>query len=196
MATKPKPTLRLVTFPSSSPEPPEPIRRVGQPGPAEIPRPVLYRKELKPTTRLVAAWLYDHCAPGTSTATGWTETIADDLGLSQNTVKAAIKELRQYRVIMTVNQAVNHRGVTYNQYNLRRYDPAKPKAVKPPRPKAAKPSAGAPPKPGGHIPKQPPKPKSPPLPAASNWCNTCRGTKWAYDKARNSSRRCPDCSKP
>lgn len=188
----PKDKSRTVTFTDQKKklnQDNESAPRTLQLGDARLPRPVLYHEHLKPTARIVAEWLYDHCKPGTLVATGSHEKIAQDLHLSKPTIIKGITELRKYRIIMTVQQHINKRGVVFNSYALRDYGPADAKAVS----KAIK--LVKPHNPAQGLKKRLKKGEIPIYENAPVKCTTCNDTKWVTVPGTRSVDRCPDCKK-
>jgi ribosomal protein S27E len=104
--------------------------RSSQMGNQQHPRAVFYDKRLSDHAKLVGIWLYDHMRPGEHVATGAIATIASELCKGRGTVIKALKELAQYRIILTVGQELNNHNVRYNEYRMRIYDEAPKKALR------------------------------------------------------------------
>ncbi len=192
---------RVVRFSADSPKPEERVSRVNQPGPFEAPRPLLYRTDLSHSAFRVACWLYDHMKPGDHIATGWTVRIGEQLGMSDKTVRTAIKELKHKKIIMKVDQDTSHRGVLFNKYFMRVYDPNPLKLVKPTKPPKVSEFKAAKAKAEGFADKLKRKAAALPTPAPirdaerpeTATCEACQGTGFQYDRATRASRRCPAC---
>jgi biotin operon repressor len=95
------------------------VRRIAQPGEVLLPRAVAYRTDLKPTSRLVALWLYDHMQPGSNVATGSQPTIAEDLGIGEKSVRRAVEELWKKHIIMGIEAHNKTGGGYYLSYVMR-----------------------------------------------------------------------------
>jgi hypothetical protein len=95
------------------------VRRIAQPGEVLLPRAVAYRTDLTPVTRLVALWLYDHMKPGSNVATGSQLTIAEDLGITDRSVRNALDELWKKHIIMGIESHSKTGGGYYLSYVMR-----------------------------------------------------------------------------
>src|SRR5689334_1704457 len=99
-----RPKLKSINGNNDVPTVTPKVRRIAQPGEVLFPRAVAYRTDIKPVTRLVALWLYDHLAPGTNLANGSQKLIAEELGLHKETVIKALDELWSKRVIVKIER--------------------------------------------------------------------------------------------
>jgi hypothetical protein len=169
--------------------------RTTQMGNHHHPRAVFYDKRLSDHAKLVSMWLYDHMRPGDHVATGAIATIASELGKGRGTVIKALKELAQYRIILTVGQELNNHNVRYNEYRMRVYDEA-PKALRLVKPKAAKTESPAPapvrkPEPAPLFESYKRKPKT-----INGVCAACRGRGLVYAGRPVKEVPCPMCAEP
>lgn len=174
-----RPTLRLLQASDETASRLAKIPRSAQPGDVPLPRAVLYRTDLKPTARLVAAWLYDHCAPGTHIATGAQTTIAADLGMTDRTVRTALDALWRAHVLMSVEQRRKRGGGYYLAYGMRAYPLDTPRRRRKPRLSTARPARTA-------------RTEPPARPT----CARCGGTGWERCAEISAVRRCADCYPP
>ncbi len=175
MTDKTRPKLGVIQGNPNAPDKPERIARLAQPGEVLLPRAVFYCQDLKPTTRLVAGWLYDHMKPGTHTATGGQDKIAQELGISRPTVLSALDELWAKHVIMKVERHQKKGGGYYLSYEMRVFLDEKPRKINRPKLK---------------LPKVAKKKVVKPIPSVDPKCPKCNGTGWAYVDGAPGVQRC------
>lgn len=180
-----RPKLGLIQGNPEAPDKPDRVRRVAQPGEILLPRVVFYRSDLKPTTRLVAGWLYDHLKPGTHTATGSQKTIAEELGLTKPTVIKALDELWKNHIIMSTTHQSREGGGYFLTYEMRVFPQGEERKRHRPRVKKA----------GNNKVAKASKAADQPQ-VASAVCPKCRGTGWEYNNEIRASRPCECRGKP
>lgn len=163
------------------------IRRIAQPGDVLFPRVVAYRTDLKPTSRLVAMWLYDHLQPGTNLANGSQELIAEELGLGFRTVLRALDELWKRRIITKIERMNKKGGGFYLCYGMQMFPTDSPRVSNRPRKERVKQS-------NQRKKAQDVKSNSQQPDQAEQSCTKCLGSGWERLPERKGVRRC-DCGK-
>lgn len=163
------------------------IRRIAQPGDVLFPRAVAYRTDVKPVTRLVALWLYDHLQPGTNLANGSQKLIAEELGLHRETVIKALDELWGKRIITKIERMNKKGGGFYLCYGMQLYPTDSPRVSNRPRKQRVK-------QPNQHKKAQDVKSKSQQPDQAEQSCTKCYGSGWERLPEHQGVRRC-NCNK-
>ena len=125
-----RPKLENIQASENPPSKPEKIRRTAQPGNVPFPRAIAYHPDLSMSAKLVAMWLYDHLKPGTNTATGSQDTIAQELCLTKKTVREALDELWTTHLIMTTQKHNKTGGGYYLSYEMRLFPSDQPRKQK------------------------------------------------------------------
>jgi predicted transcriptional regulator len=170
-------------LPTSTPK----IRRIAQPGDVLFPRVVAYRTDLKPTSKLVAMWLYDHLQPGTNLANGSQDLIAEELGLTRRTVIKALDELWDNRIITKIERINKKGGGFYLCYGMQMFPSDSPRVKQRPRKQRVKQF-------GLHKKVQDVKSNQQQPNQAEQSCTKCLGSGWERLPERKGVRRC-DCAK-
>lgn len=177
--------------PKADPDAPKPAKRSEHGGMSYLPRQVLYHKKLGFGAKIVASFLYDHCAPGGNEATGSLAFMAAELNCAENTVHKAIRELFANHVIMSITKNPNGSGGFFNVYTMRTYD--YPKLRDASKVLSMEKKLNKSEKVARDLKKKIEKglignDDAPPVS-----CDLCGGTGWEYSQERRASRPCPKC---
>lgn len=182
-----RPKLKSINGNNDVPTVTPKIRRIAQPGDVLFPRAVAYRTDLKPTSRLVAMWLYDHLQPGTNLANGSQELIAEELGLGFCTVLRALDELWKRRIITKIERMNKKGGGFYLCYGMQMFPTDSPRVSNRPRKERVKQSNQR--KKAQDVKSNQQQPNQ-----AEQSCTKCLGSGWERLPERQGVRRC-DCAK-